>query len=227
LPKIQGWFVLFDSATLTPQAFMDGAALTAIRTPALSALGVKYLAPPSASRLLVFGTGPQARNHIRAVAAVRRLSEVTVVGRTTAQAHQFAESLPEFRVTVGDAPAVSEADIILCCTSATEPLFDGRLVRDEAVVVAMGSHEPDMRETDDVLVQRSSVYVEDIATAVREAGDVVIPMAHGILRAQDLHPLSQLIRDGAAPRTGPAFFKTVGMGWQDLIAAAIVYSKSA
>lgn len=225
LPKIQGTFLLFDARTLSPVAIMDGAALTSIRTPAVSALGVRHLARPDASRVLVYGTGPQAFNHVLATAAVREVSSVEVIGRSLQKTRRIVGELTSegFTASVGSSASVAEADIVLCCTSAREPLFDGMLVRDDAVVVAMGSHEPEARETDDALLRRATVYVEDVETALREAGDVVIGIANGALRREDLGELAPLVREGAKPRRGPAFFKTVGMGWEDLVTAQLVF----
>jgi ornithine cyclodeaminase len=80
LPRIQAVYVLFDAATLTPRALIDGTALTTLRTPAQSAFAVRELAAPDADRLVVFGTGPQAWGHVHALAAVRRIRSVVVAG---------------------------------------------------------------------------------------------------------------------------------------------------
>ncbi|MFI7583610.1 ornithine cyclodeaminase family protein [Kocuria sp. M1N1S27] len=229
LPKIQGNYLLFDAGTLRPLALIDGEVLTAVRTPAVSALAVDRLAPAGASSLLVFGTGPQALYHVRAVAAVRNLTTVTVVGRSEAKTEALlgrlrAEGHDARRGTTAD---VAEAELITCCTSAREPLFDGALVRENAVVVAMGSHEADAREVDDALLIRSTVYVEDVETALREAGDVIIGIEHGAITSEDLHDLSSLVRSGPRTRSGPAFFKSVGMGWEDLITARAAYENIA
>ncbi|OUM44717.1 hypothetical protein B8W73_02485 [Arthrobacter agilis] len=225
LPKIQGHYLLFDSDTLRPLVLIDGVSLTAIRTPAISALAIHHLAPTRAVSLLVFGTGPQALYHVRAVAAVRELTTVTVVGRSQTTTEGFVDRLRAegHDARHGTATDVGTADVIACCTSAREPLFDGSLVSDHAVVVAIGSHEADAREVDDVLVARSLVYVEDVQTALREAGDVIIGIEHGAITREDLQTLSDLVRHGATPRRGPAFFKSVGMGWQDLVTASVVY----
>lgn len=225
LPKIQGAYLLFDADTMAQLAHIDGVSLTSIRTPAVSALGVDHLAASGASVLVVFGTGPQALHHVRAVGAVRDLTRVSVVGR---RADKTAALVAQLRAEGYDAGAgttadVADAQIVLCCTSSREPLFDGSAVRDDAVVVAMGSHEPDARETDDALVRRSTVYVEDVDTALREAGDIVMARRSGAVTRDRLIDLPTLVSEGAAERSGPAFFKTVGMGWQDLITAGAVY----
>src|SRR5687768_3161360 len=67
LPRIQGVYLLCDAETLTPVAVMDGGAITALRTPAVSAVAARYLVRGGARRLLVFGTGPQAARHVEAL----------------------------------------------------------------------------------------------------------------------------------------------------------------
>jgi hypothetical protein len=58
--RIQGIYLLMDAKTLSPIMLMDGHALTALRTPAVSAAVADYLAPPRVDHLLVFGSGTQA-----------------------------------------------------------------------------------------------------------------------------------------------------------------------
>lgn len=228
LPKIQGTFLLFDSSTFAPVAIMDGASLTSIRTPALSALGIRHLAADEASTALVFGTGPQAFNHVVAAAAVRDIDEVIVVGRDDKKGQRLVDDLTAVghSARAGTAENVAEADIIMCCTSAREPIFDGSLVRDHALVVAMGSHEAEAREIPEGLMSRSTVYVEDVDTALREAGDVVIAINKGAMSAEDLHELAPLVRNGAVTGDGPTVFKTVGMGWEDLVTAQVAFRKA-
>lgn len=225
LPTIQGNYLLHDAATLTPIAVIDGTALTAVRTPAVSALGIDLLAAPDARDVVVFGTGPQALHHVRAAAAVRQLGRVGVVGRSADKVQEMVRTLGKegYDVRAATAEEVSDAQIIMCCTAASQPLFRGEAVREDAVVVAMGSHTPEARETDDALAARARVYVEDRETAMREAGDVIQAVADGALRLEDVSDLRELV---TAPRTdggGPALFKTVGMGWQDLIVAKALF----
>jgi ornithine cyclodeaminase len=100
-------------------------------------------------------------------------------------------------------------------------VFDGALVGDDAFVVAVGSHERDRRELDGELVGRSQVVVEDVATALREAGDVVMAIEEGHMDAAGLVPLAEMVRGAASvDRTRPRVFKSVGMGWEDLVVAA-------
>lgn len=229
LPRIQATYLLMDTATLSVRALLEGNSLTTLRTPAISAVAVDHLAAPEARKLLVFGTGPQALSHIEAFADVRAFDEVVVCGRTpekvkAAVAHARGLGLP---ARSGEAEDVRMADVVVCTTSASEPLFDGSLVRESACVVAMGSHEPDHRELDSALMGRAQVVVEDTATALREAGDVVQAVADGALAEDALVPLADVVTGAMAPdRSRPRVFKCVGMSWEDLAVAVGVVAAS-
>ncbi|MCX5375269.1 ornithine cyclodeaminase family protein [Streptomyces sp. NBC_00091] len=234
LPRITGSYLLLDGPTLRPLALLDGAALTALRTPAVSALALRYLAPAGRPlRLLLFGSGPQAYGHLEAVLAVREAAGVVVVARGAEGARKLAAHARSLGVPArtGTAGDVAGADLVLCCTTAREPLFDGRLVAPGAVVVAVGSHEPDARETDTALVRRAAVYVESRAAALREAGDLLVPEAEGAIGPGHISgTLADLVagRDPLAARPScPQLFKSVGMAWEDLAVAVAIYRAAA
>ena len=229
LPRIQGVYLLCDAETLTPRALLDGTALTTLRTPALSALAARFLAPAEPARVVVVGSGPQAWGHVHALAAVRDLVDVVITGRSAQRSERLADRLSAegFRARAGDASAVADAMIVVCATTAAAPVIDGSSVADDALVIAVGSHEPDRRELDGALVGRSQVVVEDRATALREAGDVIIAIEEGHADAARLTPLAQIVRgEASVDRTRPRVFKSVGMGWQDLVVAAACVTAS-
>ncbi|MFB6876592.1 ornithine cyclodeaminase family protein [Streptomyces sp. NPDC056323] len=238
LPRITGSYLLLDAPTLLPLALLDGAALTTLRTPAVSALAIRHLTGPVVRHLVLFGTGPQAYAHLTAVLAERQVERITVVGRNQQRADALAAHARRLGTDARTAEApgakeVATADLVLCCTTSAIALFDGALVPDGATVVAVGSHTPDAREVDTALVARSAAFVESRSAALSEAGDLLIPMAEGAFRAEDIHGnLAELVT-GRAPGgelarfEGPRFFKSVGMGWEDLAVAAAVYRKSA
>jgi ornithine cyclodeaminase/alanine dehydrogenase-like protein (mu-crystallin family) len=201
-PRIQGVCLAFEGRSLSPAALLDGIAVTNLRTSAVSALAVRHLAVPDARRLLVFGRGPQAKAHVEAIRAVRPIAHVDLVGRDAGARDEL----------------VAAADVICCCTTARESLFDGALVADHATVVAIGSHEPEAREVDDALVARSTVVVESIASARREAGDVILAIRSGALDPDELVPLRALVRREQTPAPeAPRLFKSTGMAWEDAV----------
>ena len=102
-------------------------------------------------------------------------------------------------------------------------MFDSELLPDDVTVIAVGSHEPDARELDARLLGRAQVVVEDVDTALREAGDVILAIADGLLSPSDLVSMRDVITGAAtvtADRT--VVFKSVGMSWQDLVVAEAV-----
>lgn len=226
LPRVQALYVLLDSVTHTPVALMDGTALTTLRTPAVSAVAVKHLAVPDASRMVVFGSGPQGWGHVQAVRSVRPLESVTVVGRDRIRAEKLVARLRSsgLDARAGTADAVAEADIVACATTAREPVFDGRSLRENACVVAVGSHEPDARELDEVVLGRAHrIVVEDPAVALREAGDVILALQSGAVSEDQLIGLVRAVR--LDPAAGLSVFKSVGMGWQDLVVAELAHHR--
>ncbi|MEU8249627.1 ornithine cyclodeaminase family protein [Nonomuraea sp. NPDC048916] len=250
LPRIQGTYLLFDGETLAPLAALDGIALTSSRTPAVTALAVRHLAEPDARDLVVFGTGPQAWGHIVALGAVRPVERVTVVGRDRGRTEALAdrcrerglitralhggprapaqgggrEAPPAAEVDEALAEALAGADLIACCTTAREPLFPGKLARDGATVVAIGSHEPDARELDGDLIARATLVVEARSAALAEAGDVIVPIRHGTITTGHLAGnLADLVGGRVSVGSGPRVFKGTGMAWEDLVVAAAAY----
>lgn len=232
LDRIQAIYVLMDTETLTPSALIDGSAVTALRTPAVSAVAMDALAPADAEAAVVFGTGPQAVGHVEALLAIRHTSSVTVVGRRGEAARATAQRVSSLTgptrlhvtaLTVDDSAveaAVRDAQVVVTATSAATPVVGDDWVADGACVVAIGSHEAHRRELGSGLLGRSLVVVEDLTTAHREAGDVILAAAQGALDWDDVHTLQDVVL-GKVQRASdrPNVFKSVGMAWQDLVIA--------
>ncbi|MFC8800187.1 ornithine cyclodeaminase family protein [Promicromonospora sp. NPDC057138] len=229
LPRVQGSYLLLDAATLGVVAMLDGTALTTLRTPAVSVAAVleRLLTGATPLRVAVFGSGPQAHSHVAtlagALAGRHTLAAVTQLvrdpGRSTPidGAHLVRLGTPE-----SDA-ALRAADVVVCATSAREPLFDAALIADTAIVIAVGSHEPDARELPAELFARGTVVVEDPGAALREAGDVVLAIADGALTAADLVPMRDVVTGAVRPDPArPLVFKSTGMSWEDLVVAEAV-----
>ena len=231
LPRIQGTYVLFDGETLTPVAVLDGAALTTVRTPAVSLAGVKSVLLESAAPLdlVVFGAGPQGVGHVRTVEAVvsgrRPLGTITYVVRNPGSVDRGLTGAVVMAGSPAADEAVSRAGLIVCATTARTPLFDGRSVADQAVIIAVGSHEPDARELDSALLGRADVIVEHPATALREAGDVILAISDGALNAGDLIPMAEVVNGGALSGDRPVVFKSTGMSWEDLVIARTIVER--
>lgn len=225
LPLVGGVYVLFDPRTLQPQAVIDGPALTALRTSAVSALATRYLARPGCRRLMLVGAGVQARAHLHAMRAVLDLEELLVVGRTAANVDALVAEARGLGMAAAPAtPAdASRAEVICLCTTSDVPVLDGAAVAPGTHVNAVGAYRPDARETDDALVRRARIVVEDRATALAEAGDLRIPIDAGVVTPDavvaDLWELvaGRPVRRSAVDVT---LFKSVGLAYEDLVVAS-------
>lgn len=237
LDKIQGVYILYSADTLAPVAVMEGSSLTAIRTPAVAMSAVRQLAAaappgdetPDAPRVLVFGAGVQAHGSVLAARAAFPGASVEVVGRSRARVDALLARLADAGIAATDRTderddAVAEADIVVCATTSTAPLFDGALVRDGAVVAAIGTHGRDAREVDDALVARADIVVEGRGSAQREGGNLVTCFDDLAWRTAPPANLRELARGGVSRRAGrPALYSGVGMSWEDLVCATAVY----
>jgi ornithine cyclodeaminase/alanine dehydrogenase-like protein (mu-crystallin family) len=223
LPLLQGAYVLFAPDTLAPEAVIEGSALTGIRTAAVSGLATRHLARPGAARLVLFGAGIQAHAHLEAMAAVLPISTVTVVSRTMERAERLAERARSMGLdaTIGEPDAVADADIVCTCTTSPDPVFDGSLLAAGAHVNAVGSYQPHTRELDDAVMARAKIVVETKATALEEAGDVIIPIHAGLIAERDVTELGAAITGAPVRRSRDdvTVFKSVGVAFEDLAVA--------
>lgn len=230
LERSQGLFLLLNAETLEPEAAVNARQLNRVRTAAVSALAAKHLAPRTIRRMVIFGSGPQARTHIQALLdTFESIDDVVIIGRDGYKAEGVAAYVIErgIQARIGHAvptkQAVSEADLIVCATNASEPLLEAEWVRDTATIIAIGSYLPDSREVPGSLMGRSQVFVEDHAAAMREAGDVVLAVKEGEIAEADLVGLRALVRDEVrVDRTRPRVFKSVGQAWEDVVIATTI-----
>ena len=234
LASVAAMYVLMDGATGHPRALIDGEALTLRRTGAASALASTYLSRRNSRVLLVVGTGHLAPTMAAAHCAVRPIERVDVWGRSGDRAQAVAErlrvqGLPARPVVHLDA-ALADADIVTCATTSTEPIVRGAQVRVGTHVDLVGALTPAMRESDDELALRASVFVDTYAGALKEAGDLVQPMAAGVFAREHVRAeLADLCASRHPGRTRDdevTLFKSVGTALEDLCAARLVAANS-
>ena len=234
LPSVMGSYALLSARTGEPLAIMDGRMLTLRRTACASALAAKYLARDDASRLLMVGTGALAPHLILAHARVRPIREVLVWGRDEAKAQRLAQTLDgrrlRVRATADLENAVRGADVISCATLSKEPLIRGAWLKPGQHVDLVGGFTPEMREADDEAIDRARVFVDTYEGALKEAGDIVQPMASGVLTRQmiagDLAELTQGRVAGRRFYNQITLFKSVGTAIEDLAAAILIFENT-
>lgn len=231
--------VLFSARTGAPLATVEANEITRFRTAAASAVALRALAPlsgPHAARTLaIFGSGVQARAHAEAFLLTHAFERVLVAARGGANGGgpALADWIgAEFGVpaqAVDAATAAAQADVIVTCTRATEPLFDGSTVRPGALVIAVGASKPQARELDDALLARAErIVVEWLPAAQAEAGEFVRAAA-GVIDPARVVELGKLLVGGSGWTRRPqdiVVFKSVGVGLEDVALARLVWEKA-
>ncbi len=234
-PSVMGTYLLLAGDSGEPLAGFDGMALTLWRTAAASALAASHLARPDAGHMAMIGAGALAPRLIAAHAAVRPIETVTIWNRTPETAERLAVALDRPGLTVTATrdreAAVRAADIVSVATMSPTPLVEGAWLKPGAHVDLVGAYAPHMREADDDAIRDVTVYVDTRDGALKEAGDIVQPIAAGVIGEADIAgDLFDLCRDMAPGRQSDdeiTLFKSVGSAIEDLAAAILVWQRLA
>ncbi len=231
-PGTRASYLLIDANDGEPRLFCDGTALTALRTGAVSGLATRRLAAAHASVLAVIGAGRQARAQVEAVCAVRPISEVHVVSRDAERAETFVASLrirfPHLRVDRANArEAVSRAHVIVTATTSINPVLAADWVQPGTHINAIGSFRPNMCELDPALLARATVFVDQRASALGEAGEICAAVRMGLVSSDALIELGQAAENARATDDEITVFKTVGHAALDLFTAAELLRRTA
>jgi len=228
-------FLLFNTARGEFLALISADLLSDIRTGAVGGVAAKYLSKKNSSVVGVFGAGRQAKTQLEAVSIVRQVRYVKVISRNPEHAAKYVREMKElvgadFEVSRSPLDVIEGSDIIITATTASEPLFPGKLVRNGTHVNAIGASFPSAREVDADLVKRSKVIVILKEQAMRENGEFLIPLARKELASVPIHAeLCDIVAGKAEGRTSEeevTLFKFNGLAIWDIAAGALVYQKA-
>jgi alanine dehydrogenase len=235
LPTIQATILYYDHQTGRPLALMEGAHITAVRTGAASGLATRYLARETSRVVGLIGSGVQAETQLEAVSCVRPLSEAKVYSPTPSRAASFAARMSamldiDVRPVDEARHAVEGCDIVIAATSSKDPVVKGEWIDAGTHINGVGSHAADARELDSDAVRRAKVVVDSLAAALEEAGDLLLPMAEGVITKEHIHAeLGEVVAGSKPGRTGQqevTFFKSVGLAIEDVAVAQLVYERA-
>jgi ornithine cyclodeaminase/alanine dehydrogenase len=231
LPTTIGTLLLHDPKSGALLSIMDAGYLTAMRTGAVSGVATKFLAPPDARSVGIFGAGIMAMTQLLAIAEVRRITRATVYDTVRERADRFASDAARrlgIDVDVARDPRKClENDIIAAATSSRTPVFDGSWLAPGTHLNGVGSHAPDARELDTESFLRSKVVVDHLPACLAEAGDLILPLKEGAFTEDWIHGSLGEIVAGMKPGRESAeeitLFKSVGLAVQDAATAERVY----
>lgn len=228
LPTVQGAMMFFEPDHGCLRAVIESALVTEFKTAGDSVLGAQLLARPDSASLLIVGAGTLARGLVRAYAAgLPQINRIEVWARKPEQAEALARQMADegYGVTaVTDlAAAAGRADIISTATMARQPVLQGDWVRPGTHVDLIGAYKADMREADDALMRKARLFVDSRATTIHHIGELIIPLASGVLTEADvIGDLYDLV-PGHCGRTGSdeiTVFKNGGGAHLDTMIAA-------
>jgi ornithine cyclodeaminase/alanine dehydrogenase-like protein (mu-crystallin family) len=227
-PMIYGSVVLNDGQTGKPLAVMDGSKLTAMRTAAVGALGIKYLAPREASNLGIVGLGIQGFHQALFACQQRSIKTLRIMDHSGEVVARFSERFNTFYPEIKVIPCNSSeelckaSEIVITATGSHQPVVPSRELKGKTVV-GIGSYKPDMREFPDSFFEELEQVFVDTPVALEETGDLLEPLKKGIINKDQVVPLWDLIMDKVKVRGETRFFKSVGMAAFDLYGAKLVF----
>lgn len=222
-----GVVLVFDPDTGSPMAMVDAGAVTAIRTPAVTAVATDLLARPDAGDLAVLGSGVQARGHLEAMAAVRTLRRVRVWTRTPEHGERYRRwAAGTLGVEVTPMPTVAEtlagADLVCSTLACKEPVVEAADLAPGAHVNAVGASFADSREYSSAAVARCTVFVDSRESAGRESLDLLAPQREGLVGPEHVvAEIGEVLLDkhpGRAAPTEITLFKSLGLAVEDVVA---------
>lgn len=146
LPRIMGIVVLNDVETGVPVAVMDGTYITALRTPAVSAVAMRYLANPNSRVVGLVGAGVQGRYHLRVLKDVLpSLERVRVFDVEADVTSRFVAEMGEHVPIALEAGHSAEdvirgADVVITAPGNLDrPIFEEAWSRDATLVLPIHS----------------------------------------------------------------------------------------
>ena len=224
-----GAVMIFDAEHGIPLAMLHGGELTAIRTAAASGLATRQLARENAQTLTLLGGGEEAQHHLKAMLAVRPLTNIIVWGRSVERAQAFveAQNLPasiQIRVEADAKTAVAAADIICTVTSATTPILKGEWLSPGTHVNLVGAALRTSAEADTEVVKRSRFYIDYRTSAMAQAGELLNAIEQGVVtQAHIIGEIGEVLagqKPGRQSTTDITVYKSLGVAAQDLCAAS-------
>ncbi len=223
LPSHQALIALFDPATGSPVAVMDGTRITAIRTAGAAAVSARHLARKDSRVLAIIGAGVQGHAHLEIFPRVRDFQEIRIASRSPESAVKLAALHPQARPVDSYEDAVRDADVIAMCTHSSTPVIKRAWVPPGTHVTSVGYAAPH-GELDRELAEAANLFVESRAAAFS-------PPPAGCMELAGMDPekateMGEVLlgkRPGRRSDEEITVYKSMGHAVEDLAASSLVY----
>ncbi|PWK61514.1 ornithine cyclodeaminase family protein [Roseicyclus mahoneyensis] len=227
-PAVNGSAAVYSDLDGTLAAIVDFHLLTKWKTAGDSLCAARILARPDSEVILIVGGGTVARSLRQAYAAAFPAARLQVWNRTPVSTARMAEDFPDTEQVRDLETAVRGADIVTCATMATDPVISGDWLRPGCHLDLIGAYRPDMREADDLALQRARIFVDSRETTIGHIGELKIPLASGAITEGDVVADYYDLGTGAfARRSGDeiTLFKNGGGAHLDLMVARYILDR--
>ena len=233
-PAIYAVVTLNDGKTGKPVALMDGGAITALRTGAVSGLGIRFTSPFETHTAGLVGAGEQGFYQLIFACMERPIRKVAIFDKNPEKVDALIAKLTprlpcvHFRKAGSPEQLLDKSQIVITATTSETPVLpDIPELYEGKHIVAIGSFKPKMRELPDALFKKVEQVLVDTKTAVEESGDLIDPIQKSLIFRDSVIPFSKIASGKIQVSTSKTtVFKTVGMALFDLVAAKYVYEKA-
>lgn len=228
--------VLYSAETGEPLIFFQDCSINEFRTGAAGGIGAKYLARTDATRAAVLGSAVHAETQLKAAAAVRKLTQVSVFSPTPAHRNAFAEKMSrELNIPVTPVAAAQDAlidaDIVITATAAKAPVFDGHWLREGTHItsIANGDKTRIRQELDATTIRRADpIFVTSKETVCVNESDIFRAVRDRVISWDRVHEISSLLLGQTPGRTDEkqiTLFKLQGTGIMDVAVGRSAFEK--
>lgn len=233
LPAVIARIILNSPDNGVPLAIMDGTYITALRTGAAGATGIKYLSRKDSEIAGVCGTGVQGRSQLMGLMVVRpKINKIKVFDIVPEAMEAFIKEMKDKFpsvdfVTVKSAKEATEgSDIIITCTPSPEAFIDGAWLKPGCHVSAIGADTGAKRELMTSVIEKCNKHVVDFIPQAFVVGDFKVPKEEGVISEKDIYAeMGEIVAGKKKGRESPdeiTMFKATGLAIQDVGTASKV-----
>ena len=233
-PTTQAVISLIDVNTGELIGIIDGSLITGMRTGATTGIATKYLSKKNSSKLSILGSGFQSKFQLMAICSVRHIKEIFINSPSIDSKSDYIHELEDLL----DIPIIIEknitnllnTDILVTSTTSPTPLFDGNLLDNGIHINCIGAHTKETREVDLRTIEKSKVVVDERSAALREAGELIIPIQNGEITDNIIYAeLAEIVsgqKPGRLTDDEITLFKSMGLSLEDISTAKFVFDKA-
>jgi L-arginine dehydrogenase len=213
-----------------PLLLVDAAELTAARTAATTAVAVDALAPLTANRLAIIGSGKVAQAHLHYVKGLRDWQNINLYSPSLSEDPETVNLLksiePRLNIVDSREAAIQDADVIMLCTSSPGPVIDPSSLSKPALITSISTNAPRAHEVPPQSLNDMQVFCDYRVTTPGAAGEMLIAgEQHGWDKNAIVGDLPDLLSEKVQrPEYGRhVFFRSIGLGLEDIALANAIY----